>query len=63
VWADATILDGGRDGIVLSAPGVDEPVEVVYAWQDNPARANVVNGAGIPMIPFRAKITPVERAR
>jgi sialate O-acetylesterase len=48
---------------VLSAPGVDEPVEVVYAWQDNPARANVVNGAGIPMIPFRAKIAPVERAR
>jgi hypothetical protein len=31
-------------------------VEVVYAWQNNPERANVVNGAGLPMIPFRAKI-------
>jgi sialate O-acetylesterase len=58
VWAEATIMDEGRDGIVLSAPGVAEPVEVVYAWQNNPERANVVNGAGLPMIPFRAKIAP-----
>ena len=56
VWANALIMDEGRDGIVLSAPGVVDPVEVVYAWQNNPARANVVNGAGLPMIPFRAKI-------
>ena len=56
VWANALIMDQGRDGIVLSAPGVTDPVEVVYAWQNNPERANVVNGAGLPMIPFRAKI-------
>jgi sialate O-acetylesterase len=56
VWANALIMDEGRDGIVLSAPGVADPVEVVYAWQNNPERANVVNGAGLPMIPFRAKI-------
>jgi sialate O-acetylesterase len=56
VWADAMIMDDGRDGVVLSAPGVTDPVEVVYAWQNNPIRANVVNGAGLPMIPFRAKI-------
>lgn len=56
VWADATIMDDGRDGVLLSAPGVTDPVEVVYAWQNNPERANLVNGAGIPMIPFRAKV-------
>jgi len=59
VWANATIMDEGRDGIVLTAPGVDEPVEVVYAWQNNPERANLVNGAGLPMVPFRAKVAPV----
>jgi sialate O-acetylesterase len=58
VWAKATIMDGGRDGIVLTAPGVDEPVEVAYAWQNNPERANIVNGAGLPMVPFRAKVAP-----
>ncbi len=57
VWANATIMDEGRDGIVLSAEGVADPVEVVYAWQNNPMRANVVNGARLPMIPFRAKVT------
>jgi sialate O-acetylesterase len=61
VWAEAMIMDEGRDGIVLSAPGVDEPVEVVYAWQNNPERANIVNGAGLPMVPFRAKIAPAGR--
>jgi sialate O-acetylesterase len=61
VWAEATIMDEGRDGIVLTAPGVADPVEVVYAWQNNPERANVVNGAGLPMVPFRAKIAPAGR--
>jgi sialate O-acetylesterase len=56
VWAKATIMDQGRDGIVLTAPGVADPVEVAYAWQNNPERANIVNGAGLPMIPFRAKV-------
>jgi sialate O-acetylesterase len=61
VWAKATIMDGGRDGIVLTAPGVDDPVEVAYAWQNNPERANIVNGAGLPMIPFRATVAPAGR--
>jgi hypothetical protein len=51
-------MDGGRDGIVLTAPGIAEPVEVVYAWQNNPERANIVNGAGIPMLPIRMKLQP-----
>lgn len=58
VWAKATIMDSGRDGIVLTAPGIAEPVEVVYAWQNNPERANIVNGAGIPMLPIRMKLQP-----
>jgi sialate O-acetylesterase len=49
-------MDQGRDGIVLTAPGVADPVEVAYAWQNNPERANIVNDAGLPMIPFRAKV-------
>jgi sialate O-acetylesterase len=63
VWADASIMDEGRDGIVLTAPGVDEPVEVAYAWQNNPERANIVNGAGLPLVPFRVKIAAAEGAR
>lgn len=58
VWAKATI-DG--DAIVLEAPGVAEPVEAAYAWQNNPERANIVNGAGLPMVPFRAKVAPAGR--
>lgn len=54
VWAKATI-DGAR--VVVEAEGVTDPVEVVYAWQNNPERANLVNGAGFPAIPFRAKIS------
>ena len=56
VWANAMIMDDGRNGVVLSAPGVAEPVEVVYAWQNNPERANLINGAQLPAVPFRAKI-------
>jgi len=55
VWADATI-EGAR--VKLVAAGVGEPVEVVYAWQNNPLRANLANGAGLPMVPFRAKVKP-----
>jgi sialate O-acetylesterase len=58
VWAKATI-DG--ESIVLEAPGVAEPVEAAYAWQNNPERANIVNAAGLPMVPFRAKVAQAAR--
>jgi sialate O-acetylesterase len=58
VWAKAKVVD---DRIVLEAPGVSAPVEVVYAWQNNPERANLVNGAGIPMSPFRARVVSASR--
>ena len=53
VWATAKI-EGGK--VVVEAAGVTDPVEVVYAWQNNPERANLINGAGLPAVPFRAKV-------
>ncbi len=53
VWAKASI-DGAT--VVLEAAGVTEPTSVVYAWQNNPERANLVNGALLPAIPFHEAI-------
>jgi len=49
VWAKATI--DGSD-VVLSAPGVPNPVTVRYAWDVNPI-CNLYNQAGLPAVPFR----------
>lgn len=49
VWADARI-DG--DTVVVSSPKVAQPVAVRYAWESNPV-ATLVNGAGLPAVPFR----------
>lgn len=32
---------------------IEEPVEVRYAWADNPEAANLVNSSGLPAGPFR----------
>ncbi len=48
-WADARI-EGVT--VVVSSPAVAEPVAVRYGWADNPA-CNLVNGAGLPAVPFR----------
>lgn len=53
-WADAHI-DG--DSVVVSAPGVTDPVAVRYAWQSNPL-ATLYNGAGLPAVPFRTDDWP-----
>ena len=53
VWAKAKIEGAG---VVVSADGVAEPVEIVYAWQNNPERANLMNGASLPAVPFRVKV-------
>ena len=42
-----------RDTLLVSAPGVKEPVAVRYAWANAPA-ANLYNGAGLPAAPFRS---------
>ena len=49
-WADATI-DG--DTVVVSSPGVSEPVAVRYAWSGFPAWANLFNKDGLPALSFR----------
>jgi len=51
VWADARI-DG--ETVVVSAPTVEKPQGVRYAWEDLPSRgANLCNGAGRAAVPFR----------
>lgn len=49
VAADA-IIEGEK--IVLSSPKVDEPLQVRFAWHEE-AQSNLVNGAGLPAVPFR----------
>ena len=48
-WATAEI-DG--DNVVLSAPGISQPVAVRYAWDVNPV-CNFYNQTGLPAVPFR----------
>lgn len=42
-----------RGTLLVSAPGVKEPVAVRYAWTNCPV-ANLYNGAGLPALPFRS---------
>jgi sialate O-acetylesterase len=51
VWADAVIKG---DTVEVSAPTVDKPDGVRYAYQDLPEQgATLCNGAGCPAAPFR----------
>lgn len=51
-WAEASI-DG--DSVVISAPGIEKPAVVRYAWADNPT-CNLYNGEGFPAAPFRREL-------
>jgi sialate O-acetylesterase len=53
VWAEGRV-DGAS--VVVTSADVADPVEVAYAWQNNPVRANLVNGAGWPAAPFRGRV-------
>jgi sialate O-acetylesterase len=58
-WATATVErspEAGAAEVRVRCEAVPEPVEIVYAWQNNPERANMANGAGLPMIPFRTAV-------
>ncbi len=55
VWAKAKI-DG--DAVLLSAPGVERPEAVRYAWADNPD-CDLVNTEGLPASPFRTDSWPL----
>jgi sialate O-acetylesterase len=50
-WADAVILNDTQ--IKVSSLLVPRPVAVRYAWEDDPANANVYNSIGLPLFPFR----------
>jgi len=54
VWAQASI-DGKQ--VVVSAPEVEKPVAVRYAWDINPV-CNLYNQAGLPAVPFRTDDWP-----
>ena len=45
------------DEVVVSAPGVEHPVAVRFAWHKL-AEPNLVNAAGLPAAPFRAGAVP-----
>lgn len=48
--------------LVLTAPGVEKPVAVRYAWANNPA-VNLVNKAGLPAVPFRTDDWPQDQPK
>ena len=50
IWANAKLAG---DTVIVSHPDVKSPVAVRYAWANNPAEANLYNGAGLPASPFR----------
>ena len=58
-WAEAKIVKGGA--VVVSCAEVTKPVEVRYAWADNPV-CNLINKAGLPASPFRFSTEPVKEA-
>lgn len=55
-WAEARI-DG--DTVVVRADPVAAPVAVRYAFEINPAGANLYNREGLPASPFRTDDWPV----
>jgi len=50
-WADAEIINDTQ--IKVSSLLVPHPVAVRYAWEDEPADANVYNSIRLPLFPFR----------
>lgn len=56
MWAEARIDPADPTCVLVSTKDVADPREIVYAWQNNPTRANLVNGAGLPAGPFRSAV-------
>lgn len=50
VWADAKI-EGNK--VIVWSNKVKNPIDVRYAWADNPEGANLRNKEGLPSSPFR----------
>ena len=56
VNASAKIVGGNK--VVVSAPGVTNPVAVRYGWADCPV-VNLFNQEGLPASPFRTDDFPM----
>ncbi|MEM1098298.1 MAG: 9-O-acetylesterase [Planctomycetota bacterium] len=54
--AQATIIDDRH--VTVRSDAVTEPVAVRYAWQENPADANLISEEGLPTGPFRTDDWP-----
>lgn len=55
-WAEAKII--GRNRVKVWSPAVSNPVEVRYAFNDNPKNPNLTNETGLPASPFRTDNWP-----
>jgi sialate O-acetylesterase len=61
-WVKAVGVIKG-DVLIVSAPGVNKPTAVRYAWQDMPtAGANLAGENGLPVAPFRTDNEPAVTA-
>jgi sialate O-acetylesterase len=58
-WYPATAAVEG-DKVIVSSPKVAAPAAVRFAW-DEAAQPNLVNGAGLPAVPFRSGSGPLPR--
>jgi sialate O-acetylesterase len=48
-WANVKLVGST---VVLSSDQVQNPIEIRYAWADNP-KVTLYNSEGLPVIPFR----------
>ncbi|HEY9559526.1 MAG TPA: sialate O-acetylesterase [Anseongella sp.] len=55
-WAEAEII--GKNKVKVHAAGVDKPVAVRFAWQNNPSKLNLYNSEDLPANPFRTDQWP-----
>ena len=53
-WAEATLE--GENQVLVRSNQVRDPRIVSYGWQDNPVRADLVNGEMLPACPFKMDI-------
>jgi sialate O-acetylesterase len=51
-WAKAKIVG---DNVEVWCPEIENPVQVRYAWADNPRDANFYNKDGLPASPFQTE--------
>ena len=51
VWADAEVI--GDNSVRVWSNEISDPRIVRYGWQNNPVRADLFSGAGLPASPFR----------